>query len=258
MAHEPRRAAAADRDRVLNEGFCMALAMVLGLRPAATEVQVVEGRWFLRVQSHDCFADENGQPRPVREENLCQALGVLTEATGEKAGGPGLAQCFALLRRATHPSMPQQRCFLDCVIFNALIGNHAADGASYALLYFERDTVLAPLQGVLSTAVYAGAEMEMAMRIGGHYRFHAVQAQDWAQFAQEAGLDAALVKGRVRELAQALPPAARRLQSNPCQRFAGSALVERVITLIERRCALTVERLGDFRAEDNAASTPML
>jgi serine/threonine-protein kinase HipA len=47
-----------------------------------------------------------------------QALGVVPELKYQNEGGPGLAQCFALLRSVTRPSAAGLR-LLDGVSFNA-------------------------------------------------------------------------------------------------------------------------------------------
>ncbi len=49
---------------------------------------------------------------------------------------------------------------------------------------------------------------------------------------------------RILELAKSLPATARKLQSDPERGFDGNAVVERIVTLIEQRCALTIRRLN--------------
>jgi hypothetical protein len=68
-------------------------------------------------------------------------------------------------------------------------------------------------------------------------------ARYWEQFAQSVGLARAQAKKRILALAQSLPVIARKLQSDPERDFAGSAVVERIITLIGQRSALTTRRL---------------
>jgi serine/threonine-protein kinase HipA len=46
------------------------------------------------------------------------------------------------------------------------------------------------------------------------------------------------------ELAKALPGVARSLQQASGSRYLGNAVVERIVVLIEQRCALTVQRLS--------------
>ena len=81
------------------------------------------------------------------------------------------------------------------------------------------------------------------MKIGSKYKFSEIQARHWEQFAEESGLAKAQTRKRILELAKLLPPAARKLQSEPERKFNGNALVEQIITLIEQRCALTIQRL---------------
>lgn len=233
----------AGEDRLANEGFCMALALVMGLRPALSKVHAVRDRTFLLVERYDRVTDEQGRLSRVHHEDFCHALGVVPEVQYQNQGGPDLAQCFALLRKVARPGAPQVLRLLDYVIFNALIGHDEAHGGNFSLLYFGEEAVLAPLHDVLSTAVDPGLASEMAMRLGSTYKFSEIQARDWEQFAQEAELSQALVKARVAELAETLPPAARRLQLNPRQGFAGNSVVERIVGLIEQRCARTISRL---------------
>lgn len=70
----------------------------------------------------------------VINEGFCQALGVIPELKYQNEGGPGLEQCFDLVRRATRPSAPQLLRLLDAVIFNALIGNHDAHAKNFSIL----------------------------------------------------------------------------------------------------------------------------
>ena len=89
----------------------------------------------------------------------------------------------------------------------------------------------------------------MAMKIGSKYKFSEVQARHWDQFAAGAGLAKAQAKRRILELAKSLAPAARTLQSAAGHGFAGHAVVERMVVLIEQRCALTIRRLTDPAAD---------
>lgn len=171
-------------------------------------------------------------------------MGIEPELKYQNEGGPDLVPCFDLLRRVTRPSAPQILRLLDVVIFNALIGNHDAHAKNVSLLYKGKSPVLAPIYDILSTAVYPALTPKMAMKIGSKYRFSEVQARHWDQFAEAAGLGKAQAKKRILALAKALPPSARELQADPAQGFGGQALVERIVTLVEQRCALTLRWLS--------------
>jgi serine/threonine-protein kinase HipA len=64
----------------------------------------------------------------------------------------------------------------------------------------------------------------------------------WEQFAKAAGLSEAQAKKRVAGIAKQLPACARRLQTEAL--YSDQPLVERIVSLIEQRCAITVQRLN--------------
>lgn len=243
-------------DSVTNEAFCMALADVMQLQPAKSKIHSVLGRSLLLVERYDRIIDAQGHRQRLHQEDFCQALSVVPEMKYQNEGGPDLPQCFELIRSAMRPSAPQTLRMLDCVIFNALIGNHDAHAKNFSLLYLQKATgnvaVLAPFYDLLSTAVYPTLTPKMAMKIGSKYKFGEVQARHWEQFAQSVGLTKAQTKRRVLELAKSLPAVASQLQFTPEQGFAGNAIVERIIGLIEQRCALTIRRLTEPAAENEA------
>lgn len=243
-------------DSVINEGFCMALAEATQLKPAQSQVHVVLDRPFLLVERYDRVTDTQGNRQRVHQEDFCQALGVVPEMKYQNEGGPDLAQCFDLLRRVTRPSAPQILRLLDYVIFNALIGNHDAHAKNFSLLYSSKTPILAPLYDTLSTAVYPALTPKMAMKIGSKYKFSELEKRHWEQFAENVGLAKAQAKRRILELAKSLPPTARQLQSDPGHNFAGNAVVERIIALIEQRCALTIRRLTAPAADAEDAAEP--
>ncbi|MFU8831796.1 MAG: type II toxin-antitoxin system HipA family toxin [Wenzhouxiangella sp.] len=242
-SHILKPAIHAVEDSVFNEGFCMALAEAMQLKPAKSKVQLVLDRPFLLVERYDRLVDAQGYRQRLHQEDFCQALGVVPEMKYQNEGGPDLVQCFELVRRATRPSAPQVLRFFHYVIFNALIGNHDAHAKNFSLLHAGKAPVLSPLYDTLSTAVYPTLTPKMAMKIGSKYKFSELQARHWDQFVESAGLSRAQARRRILELANSLPPTARKLQSAPGLGFDGNAVIEAVLVLIEQRCALTIKRL---------------
>jgi serine/threonine-protein kinase HipA len=243
-------------ESVKNEGFCLALAEVLQLKPARSKVHTVLDRSFLLIERYD----RDGRSDRIvggrlHQEDFCQALGVAPEMKYQNEGGPDLAQCFTLVRHVTRPNAPQVLRLLDYAIFNALIGNHDAHAKNFSLLYSGKTPVLAPLYDTLSTAVYPTLTPKMAMKIGGKYVFNEIQARHWERFAESAGLSKAQTKKRILDLAKSLPTTARKLYSEPERGFAGSVIIERIIDLIEQRCTLTIQRLTDSTSMSPTRST---
>lgn len=72
----------------------------------------------------------------------------------------------------------------------------------------------------------------MAMKIGNQYRFSYLQARNWDQLAQQAGLSPAQTRRRVVQLAQLIPAAAQRVTPQ----YAHYPIVQKIIALIEQRC----------------------
>ena len=143
-SHILKPAIHAVEDSVSNEGFCMALAEAMQLEPARSKVHIVLDRPFLLVERYDRLADVQGHRQRLHQEDFCQALGVVPEMKYQNEGGPDLVQCFDLVRRVMRPSSPQILRLFDCVIFNALIGNHDAHAKNFSLLYRGKTPVLAP------------------------------------------------------------------------------------------------------------------
>lgn len=247
-SHILKPAIHAVEDSVTNEGFCLALAEVMQLKPARSRIHSIQNHKFLLVERYDRVHDAAGRLQRLHQEDFCQALGVVPEMKYQNEGGPDLAQCFELVRRVTRPSAPQVLRLLDYVVFNALIGNHDAHAKNFSLLYTGKVPVVAPLYDTLSTAVYPNLTPKMAMKLGSQYKFSAVQARHWDQFAQAAGLSVAQARKRILQLAKQLPAVARKLYAEPDNGFTGNTLVEQVITLIEQRAALTIHRLTNAAA----------
>jgi len=241
---------------VFNEGFCMRLAVALKLDVAKTTIQRVVDRHYLLVKRYDREHVSDSKParsqrsQRLHQEDFCQALGVAPELKYQNEGGPDLAKCFELLRRATRPNAPQILRLLDVVVFNALIGNHDSHAKNFSLLYKTEGAVLAPLYDALSTAVYPDLTRKMAMKIGSKYEFADVQARHWEQFATAAGLSPAQTKKRILEIARRLPDLARTTQKALAAEGSDHAIIVHIVTLIEQRCMLTIRRLTAFSADD--------
>jgi serine/threonine-protein kinase HipA len=226
-------------DSVNNECFCLNLAFAMGLHTAKAQVVTVEDISFLLVERYDRRYRSDGADgalQRLHQEDFCQALGIVPEQKYQNEGGPSFAALFAMLRQVTRPSAPQVLRLLDYAVFNLLVGNHDAHGKNYSLLRVSSGIELAPMYDVLCTAVYPHLTSKMAMKIGNKYKFQDLAARHWEQFAQAAGLSPAQTKRRVLALASQLPEAAKALQIAPHSGFEGTAIVGKIIELIEQRC----------------------
>lgn len=156
---------------VANEAYCMSLADEVGLDVATVQPLRAAGREALLVERYDRFS-EGSAVRRLHQEDLCQASGRPPEAKYESEGGPGVADCGALIRaNAGGPAVAILR-FLDALLFNVLIGNADAHSKNYSLLLEgPGGPKLAPLYDLISTRAYGRRYgRKMGMKYGGEYR----------------------------------------------------------------------------------------
>lgn len=187
---------------VSNETYCMALAQAIGLQAAPTTAHKVGGIEYLLSRRYDREVEGGGTIHRLHQEDFCQALGVPSEIKYQAEGGPGLKDCFALLRLASSNAVVDLRELLNAVILNLLIGNNDAHAKNYSLLY-ERDgkARLAPLYDLVCTVYYPEIENKLAMKIGGEVNPDLIYPKEIEAFAKEAGLAAAATKRSVSDMA---------------------------------------------------------
>ena len=229
-------------DTVANEAFSLALGRALGIarghRDAAScsRPRVPAGRALRPPPAED------GTIRRLHQEDFCQALGIPADRKYQSEGGPSLADCFALLRRATAVPAPEVLKLLDDVALSFLVGNHDAHGKNSSLLYLPdtADAVLAPAYDVLSTVAYHKSHnltRKMAMDIGGEYRPDYVESRHLDRLLNDAGLGVAAARRRLRAHAAAAPAAARAVRAQLVADGWDKPVLERIVAIVVRRAA---------------------
>jgi serine/threonine-protein kinase HipA len=231
-------------DTVFNEGFCLALAKAAGLNAVSAEIRSVGDRPFLLVARYDRVRGADGTVRRLHQEDFCQALGIVPELKYQSEGGPGLRQCFDLVRNAAVRPVVDLARLLDAVLFNLFIGNQDAHGKNYSLLFAEDGLQLAPLYDVVSTDVYPGLSPRLAMKIGGQDETGAIHPRHWERFAKDAGLGFPQVRRRLLDLARALPEAARDVQRRFSAEGKDRPVLAKVIETIDRETRRVVDRFA--------------
>ncbi len=240
------KTAIADLDgTVANEALCLAIGRALGVETVLATPRRLDGREFLLVERYDRRRTD-GNVRRLHQEDLCQALGVPVRRKYQNEGGPGLADCFALLRRAVAVPARDAVALLDAVALSFLVGNHDAHGKNFSLLYLpDSDKAgLSPAYDVLSTVAYAKTRpvsRKMAMSIGGEYRPDYVRPRHLDRLLAEAGLGAAAARRRLRGLADEAPAAVRDARETLAGEGWEAPVLLRVAEIVERRAAQLTE-----------------
>lgn len=176
-----------------NESFCLQLANSIGLNAVEAKIHTAMGYPYLLVKRYDrIFVHE--QIQRLHQEDFCQALAIMSEMKYQNEGGPGLADCFRLLRNVSTAPALDLKMLLQGILFNLIIGNNDAHGKNFSLLYQDQHTRLAPFYDMISTVQYPGLSQKMAMKIGSKYDFDVLFPRHLSQMAKETNLSPALVK----------------------------------------------------------------
>jgi serine/threonine-protein kinase HipA len=232
-----------------NEHFCMQLARAAGLPVVASHVVRFDDELAICVARFDRDTTA-GQPVRVHQEDFCQALGIHPSNRYQNQGGPGPQAMADLLR--TYSTKPQDdiETLFFALVFNWLIGGTDAHGKNYSLLIGSRGQVrLAPLYDLSSIWPYPTQipvrKTKMSMKIGSHYGWWEITANDWKSLAKELHLDADFAATVVIAMARALPD----LASNISLQMQMSGLDVAVVSrLVDGVASAATRGLGKFRA----------
>lgn len=125
--------------------------------------------------------------------------------------------------------------FLDAVGFNLLVGNGDAHAKNFSLLYTAEGIRLAPFYDLLSTALYPGLSLSMAMSVGGTYRFSEVDRKVLTEGAKALGLRGTYLVKRMDALRERLPKAAEEAAAGLLGRGLDESVLERLVRLVRDR-----------------------
>ncbi|MBA2238416.1 MAG: type II toxin-antitoxin system HipA family toxin, partial [Lysobacter sp.] len=182
------------------EALGLALARAIGMDACSADLVEVAGRKALLVERFDRAPAEDGTIARLHQEDFCQALGYPAEMKYESQGGPKLSLIADLIRRRLALGPAALEGFLDWVVFNAIIGNADAHGKNLSMLC-GRDgrRKLAPAYDLVPTIAIPESLIERspALRIGNASRIDAIAADDWREFAAQAGYAPRYVLDRV-------------------------------------------------------------
>lgn len=195
---------------VINEALWPLVAERLGIDCAPSRAYRTGETEVLLVKRYDRSVADDGTVTRLHQEDFCQALGIDSAHKYEREGGPGLQDCFDLLRRASRAPGRELPKLIDAWALSFLAANHDAHAKNFSLLYGPDGVGLAPIYDVLNTIDYRGVkpmDRKMAMSVGGEYRPGYVRHRHLERMLADAGLGAAPALRRLRALAERAPAA---------------------------------------------------
>ena len=221
-------------DSVYNEFFCMTLARKVGLAVPSASILRKQQDLYL-VERYDRRPMSDGFLERMHQEDFCQALGIAPDQKYEKEGGPGLSDCFRVLREHSVAPVVDVRALLHWVVFNYLIGNADAHGKNISLLLTEDGPMLAPFYDLMCTAVYPDLTQRLAMGIGGEDRPDWVMARKWEQFGADVGIQFKLVQRTLEEMKERVYREAEALTGEWHGEYGDIDVVDRIVDVIAAR-----------------------
>lgn len=199
------------REHAFNEYLCQLTLGGLGLSTAKASYHIfgdtpaiVSTRWDRQVA--------DGHILRLHQEDMCQAMGVMTAQKYQSDGGPGAVSIVRFMRDNGFDA-DSVTMFFAALVANFLIGGSDAHAKNYAILEIPGSRpALAPLYDVASTFPYDKPDDKsnrerMAMSIGGQYRFDYIGLHEWRTFARQCGGSDTeqLLLGLLHGFAQRLP-----------------------------------------------------
>ncbi|URI09115.1 type II toxin-antitoxin system HipA family toxin [Aquincola tertiaricarbonis] len=163
------------------------------------------------VRRFDRLLRPDGSLARLVQYDLCQLAGQLSDRKYEKEGGPGLADCAALVRRYSGQPAVDLRHLVQWVFFNLYVGNNDSHAKNLSLYSMPgRGVSLTPFYDLMCTRLYPGLSQDFAFSIGGEWRPGAMTSSHVALLAQSLGMRPQFVAQQAAAVARLLPGAVAR------------------------------------------------
>ena len=139
-------------------------------------------------------------------------------------------EAFRAVDGVRQPAVARNQ-LLRWLIFNFLIGNSDAHAKNVSFMVGPSGVDLAPVYDLLSAKAYG--DDYLAMSIGEQNRYGHVTRDDWTALAKSIRMRPAFVHKLRAELAETMPPAARRVLARPEFLPEEQRFLESVVAIID-------------------------
>ena len=202
---------------VENEWFCLRLMKHLGFDVAKASIETFIDQKVLVVERFDRKIT-NGNIIRLPQEDMCQALGVVSGSKYEEHGGPGIQNIISLLKTSEKALLDQYLFMKAQVVFwlLAAIDGHAKN---FSIFLKRQGYSLTPFYDVMSAYPYFGQgnihkqKIKMAMGIYGknkHYKWNEVQKRHWFSTAEKVKFPIDEMTRIIDELIETVPIAIKK------------------------------------------------
>ena len=199
------------REQAFDEYPCLKMLQRLGIHTAESCYRSFGGIPAIISKRWDRY-DAGGTIIRIHQEDMCQAMSVMTDNKYQSDGGPSAVDIIHFIRRQGF-ERGSDLLFFQALVANYLIGGSDAHAKNYAILEFpERRPMLAPLYDIASIYPYGNnpgqlATARMAMSIGGQNKWGNIRGHEWERFAEQCGGrdDAEILRSLLYNYAESLP-----------------------------------------------------
>jgi serine/threonine-protein kinase HipA len=240
---------------VANEHFCLSLAQALGIEAAQASIMRLPEP-VLKVQRFDRVRTKEGVER-LHILDGCQMLDLTSFYKYERPfgserdvrdirDGASLPKLFAARDSSVGPAQFALR-LLRWSLFQVLIGNADAHGKNLSCFVTMRGLKLAPAYDLLSAQAYPGVDHTLAMAVGDEFDSSAVQAYDWAVFAEKCRIARPVVIRELKSMAAHAPAKAQTLLTAPHYTPEERDTLGAIVSFLQAQAARFLEAAGLLR-----------
>jgi serine/threonine-protein kinase HipA len=160
--------------------------------------------------------------------------------------GASLPKLFAARNLSVGPAQFALQ-LLRWSLFQVLIGNADAHGKNLSCFVTSQGLRLAPAYDLLSAQAYPGVDQTLAMAVGDEFDSSAVQAYDWAVFAEQCGIGRPVVIRELKSMAAHAPAKAQAVLTASHYTFEERDTLETIVSFLEAQAARFVEAAASLR-----------
>ena len=198
------------------------------------------------VRRFDRIVRPDGSLGRLVQYDLCQLAGTISEKKYEKEGGPGIAQCTALIRQYSTQPAVDLRHFVHWIFFNLYVGNNDSHAKNLSVYRVPGQGVrLTPFYDLMCTRLYPGLSREFAFAIGAETRPGAMTREHVPALANQLGMGQKFILKLASDLALRIPDAVGQAVDEVMPSLPSSAklLAERLHKFVRTNTKKTAARL---------------
>lgn len=242
---------------VVNELFCMRLALAIGIDVAEVEHKRIGEHSILVVKRFDRRVSAYGVEKRHMIDG-CQALNLPPDFKYEQnfgdnrdvahiREGVSVKDIFGFADQCTVPARARQS-ILDWVLFNLIIGNSDAHGKNISFFISKNKVNVAPFYDLVSVVFEATRQKKLntnsAMAIGDNFDINDISAYDLLVMAESCGVKSDFLKRRLSKMI------AKLREVLPIITFAEDGLTNSQLEIIESLKEMIEHRCGLFACQN--------